>query len=76
MVGGSTGCLDQVITETFEVVQRSEYAAAREWLFLQLMSTNHFLHPPLTNHASLTSHAQVKCRVSPRAHAHYQISLD
>ena len=30
MVGGSTGWLAQVVTDTFEVVQQSEYAAARE----------------------------------------------
>ena len=30
MVGGSTGCLAQVVTDTFEVVPQSQYTAARE----------------------------------------------
>lgn len=30
MMGGSTGCLAQVVTDTFEVVQHSQYTAARE----------------------------------------------
>ena len=30
MVGGSTGCLAQVVTDTFKVVQQSQYSAARE----------------------------------------------
>ena len=30
MVGGTTGCLAQVVTDTFEVVKQSQYTAARE----------------------------------------------
>ena len=63
MVGGSTGCLAQVVTDTFEVVQQSQYSAAREsFSFIGFMSPNRFPHPPLGNHA------YVKYQLTPRAH--------
>jgi hypothetical protein len=54
MVGGSTGCLAQVVTDTFEVVQQSQYSAARKSLFIRFIPTTGFPYPSLIIHAQVS----------------------